>query len=154
MTFIGGQFHKRYLSHQWPKLAGKLLIWKFLWKLPGTNELTVTFIWWRGCINWELLTHWGLNKIMDILHLPFSGDNSFVFWFKFNWSLFRKVQLSISHHWFRWWLDAQQETNHYLNQCGPVCLRAYDVSRSQYVNIYLLSSNFAWLYVRHAFFHK
>ena len=37
--FIGGQFKKRYLSHQWPNLTGKLLIWKFLWNLPGTNDL-------------------------------------------------------------------------------------------------------------------
>ena len=27
------------LSHQWPKLAGKLLIWIFFYNLPGTNEL-------------------------------------------------------------------------------------------------------------------
>ena len=27
-----------------------------------------------------------------------------------------KVQLTISHHWFRWWLSAKQMTNHYLNQ--------------------------------------
>ena len=39
VTFIAGQFHKRCLSHQWPKLAEKLLIWTFLWNLPGTSEL-------------------------------------------------------------------------------------------------------------------
>ena len=35
---MGGQF-QRYLIHQWLKLAGKLLIWKCLRNLPGTNEL-------------------------------------------------------------------------------------------------------------------
>ena len=39
VAFIGGQFQKRYLSHHWPKLAGKLLIYKFIRNLPGTNEL-------------------------------------------------------------------------------------------------------------------
>ena len=38
MIFIG-KFQKRYLSNQWPKSAGKLLIWKFLWNLPQTKEL-------------------------------------------------------------------------------------------------------------------
>ena len=32
------------------------------------------------------------------------------------WSLFLGVQLTISQHWFRWWLGADQATSHYLNQ--------------------------------------
>ena len=40
----------------------------------------------------------------------------FEFWLKFHWSLFLGVQLTISQHWFRWWLGADQATSHYLNQ--------------------------------------
>ena len=35
---------------------------------------------------------------------------------KFHWSLFLRVQLTISQHWFRLWLGADQATSHYLNQ--------------------------------------
>ena len=41
----------------------------------------------------------------------------FEFRLKFHWSLFPRVQLTIFHHWFRWWLGADQATSHYLNQC-------------------------------------
>ena len=34
----------------------------------------------------------------------FSWKEMFVFWFKFHWSVFLNVQLTISQHWFRWWL--------------------------------------------------
>ena len=47
----------------------------------------------------------------------FSWMKSFVFWFEFHWSLFLRVQLIISRHWFRKWLGAEQATSHYLKQC-------------------------------------
>ena len=50
---------------------------------------------------------------------PFSRMKSFVFWFEFHWSLFLRVQLTISQHWFRKWLGADQATSHYLKQCWP-----------------------------------
>ena len=56
MTFIGGQFRKRYLSHQWPKLVGKLLIRNFLWNLSTTNEL----------IHWGRVTHICVSKLTII----------------------------------------------------------------------------------------
>ena len=43
----------------------------------------------------------------------------FSFWFKFQWSLLLRFQLTISEHWFRRWLGAEQPPNHYLNQCWP-----------------------------------
>ena len=49
----------------------------------------------------------------------FLSMKSFVFWFKFHWSLFLKIELKISLHWSRCWLDAKQVTSHYLNQCWP-----------------------------------
>ena len=52
-----------------------------------------------------VLTHWGRNKMAYIAHTPFS--NAFL-WMKtcgfrliFHWSLFRRVKLIISRHWFR-----------------------------------------------------
>ena len=44
---------------------------------------------------------------------------------RFQWNLFPRVQLTISQHWFRWWLGAGQATSHYLNQWWLVCWRIY-----------------------------
>ena len=70
-----------------------------------------------------LLTHFPLHKMAAISQTTFSHAfswiKSFVFWFKFHWSLFLRVQLTISQHWFRQWLGVDQATNHYLNQCWP-----------------------------------
>ena len=41
------------------------------------------------------------------------------FRFKSHWNLFPNVQLTISQHWFRWWLGAEQATSHYVNQWRP-----------------------------------
>ena len=35
---------------------------------------------------------------------------------KFHWGLFLRVYLTISQHWFRLWLGANQATSHYMNQ--------------------------------------
>ena len=67
-----------------------------------------------------MLAHLSLDKMGAILQTIFSNaiswTKSFVFQFKFHWSLFPRVQLTITRprHWFRWWLGA---TSHYLNQC-------------------------------------
>ena len=46
-----------------------------------------------------------LNKMAAILQMifldAFSWLKSFVFWLKFQWSLFLRVQLAINQHWFR-----------------------------------------------------
>ena len=69
----------------------------------------------------ESLTHLPLDKMADISQTIFSDALSwmefFVFWLKFHWSLFLRVQLKTNQHWFRWWLGAEQVTSHYLNQC-------------------------------------
>ena len=73
------------------------------------------------------LTHWGRDKMAAISQTTFS--NAF-FWMKMyefrlncHWSLFLRVQLTISQHWFRWWLGAGQATSHCLNQCWLVYWR-------------------------------
>ena len=66
------------------------------------------------------LTHWGRDKMAAIIQTTFSNAFSWMkmceFRLKFHWSLFLRVQLTIFHHWFRWWLGAYQATSHYLNQ--------------------------------------
>ena len=66
------------------------------------------------------LTHWGRGKMSAIFQTPFSNAFSWikivVFWWKFRWNLFPRVQLTIFQLWFREWLGASQETSHYLNQ--------------------------------------
>ena len=51
-----------------------------------------------------------LNKMAAILLTTFSNVSScrkmFLFFFKFHWSLFLRVQLMISQCWLRLWLDA------------------------------------------------
>ena len=53
----------------------------------------------------SILTHWGQDKMAGISQTTCSNTfcwmNSFVFWLKFHWSLFQRVQLTITQHWFR-----------------------------------------------------
>ena len=55
--------------------------------------------------NTKLLTHLPLEKIAAISQTIFSDAFSwmknFVFWLKFHWYLFLRIQLTISQHWFR-----------------------------------------------------
>ena len=46
----------------------------------------------------------------------FSWMKMYEFRLRFHWSLFLRVQLTISQHWFRLWLTAVQATSHYLKQ--------------------------------------
>ena len=66
------------------------------------------------------LTHWSRDKMAAISQTTHSNAFS---WIKileirliFHWSLFLGVESSILHHWFRYWLGADQATSHYLNQ--------------------------------------
>ena len=66
----------------------------------------------------------------------FSWSKMFEFRMQFDWSLFLRVQLTISQHWFRQWLGAYQATSHYLNQSGLPYRRVYHcicVTRPQQV---------------------
>ena len=54
------------------------------------------------------LTQWNMNKIAVILQTTFSNvfscKKNIALWFKFQWSLFLRVKLEWSQHWFRQWL--------------------------------------------------
>ena len=67
-----------------------------------------------------VLTHWGRDKMAAISQTTLSNTfywmKMLYFRLKFHWSLFLRVQLIISQHWFRLWLGADQATIHYLNQ--------------------------------------
>ena len=57
------------------------------------------------CVGNPLLTHLPLDKMDAISQPPFSNALSwmknFDFWLKFHWSLFIRVQLTKTQHWFR-----------------------------------------------------
>ena len=75
-----------------------------------------------------LLEH-NIPIISHLTHLPWTKwwpfwqttSNAFTwmkmieFGLKFHWNLFTGVQLTISQHWFRWWVGAEQATRQYLN---------------------------------------
>ena len=75
------------------------------------------------------LTHLPLDEMPTISQTTFvkafSWMKNFEFWLKFLWSLFLRVQLTITQHWFRKWLGAELATSHYLNQCCPILWRIY-----------------------------
>ena len=53
----------------------------------------------------NVLTHLPLDKMAAISQKTFSNAcswmKSFIFWFKFHWSLFLSIKLTIFQHWFR-----------------------------------------------------
>ena len=73
-----------------------------------------------GSALYQVLTHWGWDKMDAISQTTFSSTFSwmkiFEFRLKYHRSLFLRVQLTIFQHWFRYWLGAAQATSHYLNQ--------------------------------------
>ena len=68
---------------------------------------------------WKLmfwLTHCVWYKIADISPMTFWINLFQCILIQISLSLFLRVKLKISHHWFRQWLDAEQVTRHFLNQ--------------------------------------
>ena len=70
-------------------------------KLSHTSKHTTPETW----MSLTTLTHITLDKMAAILQTIFLDAflwmKSFVFWFKFHWSLFLMVQLTITQHWLR-----------------------------------------------------
>ena len=77
--------------------------------------------------------HRGQNKMGNIFQTTFSNAFSWMkmyeFHFRFHWILFLRFQLTISQHWFRSWLGADQVTSHYLNQLWLVYWCIYESLR-------------------------
>ena len=86
------------------------------------RKFTVTHIW---VTRLNELTHWDQNLMAAILQRTFSLFRH-ILHFKFHWTLFLGVQLTISQHWFTLCLGTVQATSHYLNQCWPRCLMPWN----------------------------
>ena len=85
--------------------------------------------WQTFCLSFNVLTHWGRDKVGAISQTTFSSTFSwmkmFEFRLEFHWSLFLRVQFTIFQHWFRWWLGTVQATSHYLKQWWLIYWRIY-----------------------------
>ena len=69
-----------------------------VWQTPEFSVLFATIL------PISTLTHWGWDEMATISQTPFSNTLSWmkivVFWWKFHWNLFLRVQLTIFHYWF------------------------------------------------------
>ena len=120
-----------------------------LWRhLNGVFLRDVLYVPMAGMLNHcpYSLTHWGRDKMaadsQTTLSNPFSWMKILWFRFRFQWSLFLRVQLTIIQHWFRLWLGAGQATSHYLNQWWLILLTHICVTRPQWVKVIM---NQLWL---------
>ena len=100
------KFHNKYLT--WTlkdKISYKA---KSLW----AHRLRISLLFF--------LTHWGRDEINAVFQMAYSNVFSWMkmycFRLKFHWSLFSRAQLTRSQHWFKYWLEADQATSHYLKQ--------------------------------------
>ena len=59
---------------------------------------------------------------------------SVLFWFRFHWNLFPRVQLALSHDWFRLDNDLLSLWHHYLNQWWPSLMTHLGITGHQWVN--------------------
>ena len=82
----------------------------YIYASPGLEEVMVACPWcmWFVVTN---VTHWGRDKMAAISQTIFwyalPWMKSFVFWLKFHWSLFWRVQFTTTHHRFIWWLGIE-----------------------------------------------
>ena len=59
------------------------------------------------------------------------------------WNLFPRFQLTISQHWFRWWIVADEATIHHPNKRRSILLTYLCVIPSRWVNVMSWITNFA-----------
>ena len=69
----------------------------------------------------------------DYFSNAFSSMKHFMLRFKIHWSLFLKVQLTITQHWFSQWFGAEYATSHYLNQCWSDSLKHIRSTKGRWV---------------------
>ena len=120
-TFSLKKMHLKMSPAKWRPFCLSLNVSMLIIFIITDIMLIITFLYlmhWR--YNFDGLTHWGQYKMANILQTTFSNAfcwlKSLVFWWKFHWSLFLRVQLTISQHWCRQWVGTKKATNHYLNQ--------------------------------------
>ena len=89
----------------------------------------------------SLFIHPPLDKMAVISQTfpnAFSWMKSFVSWCELHWSLFLRVQLTISQHWFKQWLrplGTKQVTSHYMKQYWTSSLMHLCGTRGKELNI-------------------
>ena len=66
-----------------------------------------------------------MTDILKTFTYAFSWKKSFAFCFKFYWNLSQKVQLTISQHWFRLWLERIRQQAITWNNDDPVPCRLF-----------------------------
>ena len=133
-----------YLYYPWTFIAWALLM-RVLQKLriwfPDTSETRLYLLnrcsfspWHRPVAK---LTHLNLDKMAAISQTIFSDAFSLMksssLWFKFHETLFLVVQLTITQHWFKYWLGDEQAASHYLNQCWSYSLPHICVTRGRWL---------------------
>ena len=136
---------------------------KLFWKCVRKDKNIFANQQWHGARNyilssrtkrrWSSMAHTLTQGVMTLTHLPLDkmsaisqtifsdvllSMKSFVFWLKFLWSLFLRVQLTIFHHEFRLWLGAEQTTSHYLNQRWPMMPTHICATRPQLVYSHII----------------
>ena len=67
-------------------------------------------------------THTFQNIFSNDISIAFSWMKIIEFRLKLHWNMFPAVQLTISQHYLRQWLGADQAINHYLDQWWPSSL--------------------------------
>ena len=86
----------------WARIRTLLIAFCLCGEFSSWVTAMIQSILWRTI--WTL-THLPLNKMATISQMIFSDAfwwmKNFVFWLKFHWSLFLRVQLTINQHWFR-----------------------------------------------------
>ena len=123
-------FHERLCIPVSGKLTGSEIMGLYLaeWPITILNLSLVTDL--------EIgVTHGGRDKMEAMSQTTFQNAFSWMKMFKFRLifhsSLFPRLQLTTSGHWFRFWPRAQQATSHYLNQWCPKLPTPICVTRLQ-----------------------
>ena len=102
------------------------------------------------------LTQWNMNKIAVILQTTFSNvfscKKNIALWFKFQWSLFLRVKLEWSQHWFRQWLGLIRGQAITWNYDDPLCFSIF--SKWQVTLEGFLSFVYHWNCSWHYFFNR
>ena len=127
------------LENLWPEISNNLkTVWVLTWIQSEIHILIQQIM--ANCqrahpgmslVNSSPPGQNGLHFTDNILD-AFSWMKSFVFWSKFH--LLLRVHLTITQHWFRWWLGAEWATSHYMNQCWPDSLMHICGSRGDQLN--------------------
>ena len=101
---------------------------------PSKTQLCLFYgVYYRSSFNTLRLRQNGYH-LQTTYSDAFSGIERCIFVCKFHWSLFLRCQLTLSHHWFRQWLNAKQATSCYLNQWWLSLMMHICVTRPRWVN--------------------